>query len=52
MAASRPGGVQRASDLAVICPLADPGDQAAYERCRLALFHDSLLHRSLNTILL
>jgi hypothetical protein len=46
------GVVQLASDLAVICPLADPGDQAAYERCRLALFHDSLLRRSLNTILL
>jgi hypothetical protein len=46
------GVVQLAAELAAICPLADPGDQAAFERCRQGLFGASLLRRSVNTILL
>jgi len=43
---------QLASELVTVCPLADPGDQAAFEHCRQGLFGGSLLRRSLNTILL
>jgi hypothetical protein len=35
-----------ASELAQLCPSAQPGDQAAFERCRRGLFQDSLLKRS------
>lgn len=35
-----------ASELAHLCPPAQPGDQAAFERCRRGLFQDSLLKRS------
>jgi hypothetical protein len=35
-----------ASELAHLCPRAQPGDQAAFERCRRGLFQDSLLKRS------
>jgi len=35
-----------ASELARLCPPAQPGDQAAFERCRRGLFQDSLLKRS------
>jgi len=41
-----------AQELSALCPLADPGDQKAFDECRRALFHDSLLRRSLSTILL
>ncbi len=41
-----------ALDLAAVCPIADPGDQKAFDTCRQALFHGSLLRRSLSTILL
>ena len=43
---------QLAKELSAVCPLADPGDQAALEDCRRALFTDSLLRRSLGSILL
>ena len=46
------GLAELASELAAICPLADPGDQAAFDDCRRALFHGSLLRRRLSTILL
>lgn len=36
-----------AGELARLCPPAQPGDQAAFERCRQGLFQDSLLKRSL-----
>jgi len=35
-----------ASELQRLCPAAQPGDQAAFERCRRSLFQDSLLKRS------
>jgi hypothetical protein len=35
-----------ARELAQLCPPAQPGDQAAFERCRRGLFQDSLLKRS------
>ena len=35
-----------------MCPLADPGDQQAFEACRQALFRGSLLRASLGAILL
>jgi len=35
-----------ASELARLCPTAQPGDQAAFERCRRGLYQDSLLKRS------
>ena len=41
-----------AAELAAFCPLADPGDQKAFDACRQALFRGSLLRRSLSTILL
>jgi hypothetical protein len=43
---------QLALELAADCPLADPGDQKAFDTCRQALFRGSLLRRSLSTILL
>jgi hypothetical protein len=43
---------QLALELRAVCPLADPGDQQAFEACRQALFRGSLLRRSLSTILL
>ena len=36
-----------AGELSRLCPPAAPGDQAAFDRCRLALFQDSALKRSL-----
>jgi len=36
-----------AADLARLCPPAQPGDQAAFDRCRQGMFRDSMLKRSL-----
>src|SRR5438132_8669721 len=36
-----------AGELSRLCPPAQPGDQAAFDRCRQSLYHDSLLKRSL-----
>jgi len=35
-----------AAELARLCPAAQPGDQAAFDRCRQGLFQDSLVKRS------
>jgi hypothetical protein len=44
--------VTLAQEAATLCPLSDPGDQAALDRCRLALFNDSYFKRSLARIVL
>jgi hypothetical protein len=36
-----------AADLARLCPPSQPGDQAAFDRCRQGLFEDSMLRRDL-----
>ena len=36
----------------MLCPLSDPGDQQALDRCRSALFRDSYFKRSLARIVL
>src|SRR5882672_9974625 len=36
-----------AGELSRLCPPAQPGDQAAFDRCRQGLYRDSLLKRSL-----
>jgi len=36
-----------AADLSRLCPPAQPGDQAAFDRCRQGLFQDSVLRRDL-----
>jgi hypothetical protein len=36
-----------AADLARLCPPSQPGDQAAFDRCRQGLFEDSILRRDL-----
>jgi hypothetical protein len=36
-----------AGELSRLCPPAQPGDQAAFDRCRQSLYQDSLLKRSL-----
>jgi hypothetical protein len=41
-----------AADLARLCPVADAGDQAAFDACRQGLFRDSQLKRSLNNFVL
>jgi hypothetical protein len=41
-----------AQEAASLCPLSDPGDQQALDRCRSALFKDSYLKRSLRRIVL
>lgn len=41
-----------AAELSKLCPPAQPGDQAAFDRCRQALFEDSLLKRSLSPYVL
>jgi hypothetical protein len=41
-----------AQEAAALCPLADPGDQAALDRCRATLFKSSYLKRSLGRIIL
>jgi hypothetical protein len=41
-----------AQEAATLCPLSDAGDQAALDRCRLALFNDSYFKRSLARIVL
>ena len=41
-----------AQEAATLCPLADPGDQGALDRCRVALFKDSYFKRSLARIVL
>ena len=41
-----------ATQLAALCPLAAPGDQAAFDRCRFALFRDADLRQALGDILL
>ncbi|MGE4080220.1 MAG: hypothetical protein AB7F22_32220 [Reyranella sp.] len=43
---------QLAAELSTVCPLADPGDRQAFDACRQALFRDSLVRRSVDTILL
>lgn len=43
---------QLALELSTVCPLADPGDQKAFDACRDLLFRGSLLRQSVNTILL
>src|SRR5882762_8208293 len=39
-------------EAATLCPLSDPGDQRALDRCRSALFNDSYFKRSLARFLL
>jgi len=39
-------------ELSAVCPLADPGDQKAFDNCRQALFRGSLLRRRVSTVLL
>jgi hypothetical protein len=41
-----------AQEAAALCPLSDPGDQDALDRCRSALFNNSYLKRSLARIVL
>jgi hypothetical protein len=41
-----------AQEGATLCPLSDPGDQSALDRCRSALFSDSYFKRSLARIVL
>ena len=41
-----------AQEAATLCPLSDPGDQHALDRCRSALFKDSYFKRSLARIVL
>jgi hypothetical protein len=41
-----------AAELSRLCPSARPGDEAAFDRCRNALFEDSLLKRSLSPYVL
>src|SRR4030095_7817285 len=37
----------RAGEMARLCPAADPGDKAAFDACRRALYQDSDFKRSL-----
>src|SRR5262249_48951444 len=39
-------------ELSAVCPLADPGDQKAFDNCRQALFRGSSLRRRVSTVLL
>src|SRR5262245_53467823 len=39
-------------ELAGSCPLADPGDQAAFERCRDATFHSTFLADNMRDFIL
>jgi hypothetical protein len=41
-----------AAEMAQACPVADPGDQAAFDACRVALYNDSEFKRSLKEIVL
>jgi hypothetical protein len=41
-----------AQEAATLCPLSDPGDQHALDRCRSTLFRDSYVKRSLARIVL
>jgi hypothetical protein len=41
-----------AADLARVCPPAQPGDQAAFDRCRQALFDGSPLKRNMNPVVI
>ena len=41
-----------AQEAATLCPLSDPGDQHALDRCRSALFKDLYFKRSLARIVL
>ncbi len=41
-----------AQEAATLCPLSDPGDQQALDRCRSALFKDSYFKRSLARLVL
>jgi len=41
-----------AAELKTVCPKAAPADQAAFERCRQALFDDSFLRRGLSPVTL
>ena len=43
---------QIATELRAVCPIADPASQAAFDRCRQALFGASRLRQSLPTVLL
>jgi hypothetical protein len=55
-AASRPAvervAAEIAADLARVCPPAQPGDQAAFDRCRQALFNGSALRRNMHPIVI
>ena len=44
--------VKIAAQLAAACPLADPGDQVAFDSCRQKMFRNSELRQELNAILL
>jgi hypothetical protein len=51
-ASEKEGNIERlaaevAGELARLCPAAAPGDQAAFDRCRQALFQDSAVRRAL-----
>src|SRR5262245_10176172 len=41
-----------ATELSRLCPAATAGDQAAFDRCRLGLYQDSLLKRNLSAVVL
>jgi hypothetical protein len=43
---------QIASEMGRLCPVADPGDQAAFDACRAALFRESGFKRSLQDYVL
>lgn len=41
-----------AADLARVCPPAQPGDQAAFDQCRQALFNGSPLKRNMHSVVI
>src|SRR5215510_4063175 len=41
-----------AAELSRLCPPAQPGDQAAFDKCRHALFEDSAVRRALSPVVL
>jgi hypothetical protein len=41
-----------AAELSMLCPAVEPGDQAAFERCRQGLFNDSFLKSSFTPVAL
>lgn len=42
---------QLTEEMSAVCPLADPADRQAFDRCRAALFQESLLRRTVDTLL-